>query len=97
MSYPICFLILAFSLLVGCVSNRPLVLDAENAASPTAREAITPPAEPILDTDPLSKRTRELIAARAAQETERQVQPPDQQMKDLPRMQHREDGQSQPH
>jgi hypothetical protein len=97
MSYPIFFPILVFSFLVGCVSNRPLVLDADNAASPTAREAISPPAEPILDTDPLSKRTRELIAARAAQETQVQVQQQDKEMKDMPEMQHREDGQSQHH
>lgn len=97
MSYPIFFSILAFSLLVGCVSNRPLILDADNPASPTTREAIIPPAQPILDTDPLTERTRELIATRAVQETQGQVQPPDQQMKDMPGMQHKEDSHSQSH
>lgn len=79
MSYPTFFLISAFSLLVGCVSNRPLILDTDNPASPMAREAVTPPAQAILDTDPLTERTRELIAARAAQETQGQVQRHDQQ------------------
>lgn len=97
MSHPIFSPILAFSLLVGCVSSRPLVLDTNNAASPMASEAITQPAQPILGTDPLTERTRELIAARAAQETQTQVQPRDQQMKDMPGMQHEEDGRSQPH
>ena len=97
MSYLTFFSILAFSLLAGCVSNRPLILDTDNPASPTAREAITPPAQPILDTDPLTGRTRELIAARAAQETQGQIQPPDRQMKDMPGMQHEGDSQSQPH
>lgn len=79
MSYPTFFLILAFSLLVGCVSNRPLILDTDNPSSPMAREGVAPPAQAILDTDPLTERTRELIAARAAQETQGQVQRHDQQ------------------
>jgi hypothetical protein len=97
MSYPTSFLILAFSLLVGCVSNRPLILDTDNPASPMAREASTSPVQPNLDTDPLTERTRELIAARAAQETVGQTQPPDRQVKDMPGMQHEEESQSQPH
>ena len=97
MAYPTFFSILAFSLLAGCESNRPLILDTDNPASPTAREAITPPAQPILDADPLTGRTRELIAARAAQETQGQIQPTDRQMKNMPGMQHEEDSQSRPH
>ena len=84
---------LAFSLLNGCVSSRPLVINTDNPASPLAREAVTRPAQPILAADPLSKRTRELIAARAAQETQGQQQ--NQQMKDMPGMQHEKDEQSQ--
>src|SRR6266699_2383303 len=97
MSHPIFSPILAFSLLVGCVSNQPLVLDTHNAASPMAREAVTRPTQPILGTDPLTKRTRELIAARSVQETQGQVQQQDQRMKDMPGMQPKEDGQSQHH
>jgi hypothetical protein len=82
-----------FSFLNGCVSSRPLVLNTDNPASPMAREAITRPARPILAADPLSKRTRELITARAAQETQGQQQ--NQQMKDMPGMQHEKDDQSQ--
>src|SRR5215472_3360927 len=62
--------ILAFGLLAGCVSNRPFVLNADNPASPIAREAITSPAQSVLNLDQASKRTRELIAARAAQDTQ---------------------------
>ena len=71
--------ILAFDLLAGCVSNRPLVLNADNPASPIAREAIASPAQSVLNLDQASKRTRELIAARAAQNTQGQHQQQDQQ------------------
>jgi hypothetical protein len=87
--------LLAFSLLNGCVSSRPLVLNTDNPANPLAREAVTRTAQPILGADPLSERTRELIAARAAQETQGQQQ--DQQMKDMPGMQHEKDDKSQHH
>jgi hypothetical protein len=97
MSRPPFFAILAFSLLFGCVSDRPLVLATDNPASPTAREANTPPARSILTTDPLTERTRELIAARAAQETQGQIQPEDRQRQEMPEMQHEGNNQSQPH
>jgi hypothetical protein len=87
--------ILAFGLLAGCVSNRPLVLNADNPASPSAREAITSPAPSMLSFDQASKRTRELIAARAAEDTQGQRQQQDQQnkseMKNMPGMQPEDD------
>jgi hypothetical protein len=89
--------LLALSLLNSCVSSRPLVLDADDPASPTARSATTGPAQPILGADPLTKRTRQLIAARAAQETQGQQQQSDQEMKDMPGKQHKEDDMSQHH
>jgi hypothetical protein len=64
--------ILAFGLLTGCASNQPLVLNADNPASPLAREAITSAAQPSLSVDAASKRTRALIAARAAEDTQGQ-------------------------
>ena len=87
--------ILAFGLLAGCVGNRPLALNADNPASPIAREANTSPAQSVLNLDQASKRTRELIAARAAQDTQGQHQQQDQQkmsgMKNMPGMQNEED------
>jgi|SRR6516165_3014397 hypothetical protein len=87
--------ILAFGLLAGCASNRPLVLNADNPASPIAREAITSPAQPVLNLDQASKRTRELMAARAAEDTQGQHQQQDQQkmpeMKNMRGMQPEED------
>src|SRR6516165_9698253 len=64
--------ILAFGFLAGCASYRPLVLNTDNPASPNADEAITSPAQSVLNLDQASKRTRELIAARAAQDTQGQ-------------------------
>ena len=60
--------ILGFGLLASCANDRALVLNADNPASPIAREAITSPAQSVLNLDQASKRTRELIAARAAQD-----------------------------
>jgi hypothetical protein len=97
MSHSIFSPILALSFLVGCASNQPLVLNTDNPASPAAREAITPPARQVLGIDQASKRTRELIAARAAQDTQSQRQQNDQQMqnmpgmKNMPGMEHEED------
>ena len=87
--------ILGFGLLASCANDRALVLNADNPASPIAREAITSPAQSVLNLDQASKRTRELIAARAAQDTQGQHQQRDQQkmpkMKNMPGMQHEED------
>src|SRR5215831_18219951 len=88
--------ILPFGLLAACASTRTLVLNADNPASPAAREAITSPAHSILNLDQASKRTRELIAARAAEDTQGQPQQQDQQnisrMKNTPGMQPEEGG-----
>jgi|SRR6516162_7965527 hypothetical protein len=88
----------ALGLLTGCANNQPLVLNADNPASPAAREAVTSPAHPVLGLDQATKRSRDLIAARAAHDTQGQQQPQDQQntsgMKNMPGMQH-EDGNSQ--
>ena len=81
----------ALSLLMGCASNQPLVLNADNPASPAAREAVTSPAHPVLGLDQATKRTRHLIAARASHNTQSQQQQQDQQnmsgMKNMPGMQ----------
>jgi len=83
--------ILAFGFLAGCASYRPLVLNTDNPASPNADEAITSPAQSVLNLDQASKRTRELIAARAAQDTQGQHQQQGQQnisgMKNMPGVQ----------
>ena len=83
--------ILAFGFLAGCASNRPLILNTDNPASPNADEAITSPAQSVLNLDQASKRTRELIAARAAQDTQGQHQQQGQQnisgMKNMPGVQ----------
>jgi len=87
--------ILPFGLLAACASNQPLVLNADNPASPIAREAITSPAQSVLTLDQASKRTRELIVARAAQDTQGQHQQQDQQkmpgMKNMSGMQPEEE------
>jgi|SRR6516162_3709652 hypothetical protein len=86
--------ILAFGLLTGCADTQPLVLNANNPASPAAREAITSPAQAVLSLDQASKRTRELIAARAAQDAKVQHQQQQQNvsgMKNMPAMQPEED------
>jgi hypothetical protein len=101
MSQSIFSSILVFSLLVGCASNQPLVISADNPASPEARESITPAAREVLGIDRASKRTRELIAARAVQDTQSRRQQKDQQiqnmpgMKNMPGMEHKEDSSSQ--
>jgi len=69
----------ALSLLTGCASDQPLNLNADNPASPAAREAVTSPAHAVLGLDQATKRTRDLIAARAAHNTQGQPQPQDQQ------------------
>jgi hypothetical protein len=80
--------ILAFSLLTSCAGTQELVLNTNNPAGPAAREAITSPAQAVLSLDQASKRTRELIAARAAQGTKGQHQQQDQQ--NMPGMQREE-------
>src|SRR6516164_11852593 len=80
----------ALSLLTGCASDQPLNLNADDPASPAAREAVTSPVQPVLGLDQATKRTRDLIAARAAHNTQGQQQPQDQQnmsgMKNMPGM-----------
>ena len=87
--------ILAFGFLAGCASYRPLVLNTDDPASPNADEAITSPAQSVLNLDQASKRTRELIVARAAQDTQGQHQQQDQQkmpgMKNMSGMQPEEE------
>jgi hypothetical protein len=72
------------SLLTSCASDQPLNLNADNPASPAAREAVTSPAHPVLGLDQATKRTRELIAARAAHNM--QVQPLQQDQQNMSRM-----------
>jgi hypothetical protein len=77
---------LAWSVLVltGCASTQPLILNPENPASPEASEAAIPPARSTLVLDEPSRRTRELIAARAnpdrnAPDVEQKQQPGEHQ------------------
>ena len=83
------------SVLSGCIGGAPLSVADDNPASPNADEAITSPAQSVLNLDQASKRTRELIAARAAQDTQGQHQQQDQQkmpgMKNMSGMQPEEE------
>ena len=74
------------SLLAGCSTNLPS-LTPDNPASPAAPEAVGRPTRFSLGTDSITQRTRQLIAARAQQDSGLQ---PQQQQKDqtLPGMQH---------
>ena len=64
---------MAFGLLVGCSTNLP-PLTPDNPASPAAPEAVERPAPISLGTDNATQRTRQLIAARAQQDSGAQPQ-----------------------
>jgi len=77
------------SLLAGCAANALPPLTTNNPASADAREAVSPPARSLLAIDQASKRTSQLITARAEQERQGQSQPqPEQNMQNMPGMKH---------
>jgi hypothetical protein len=85
-------LTLALSAVVGCTTHLP-PLAADNPASLAAPEAVTQPARFSLGTDSATKRTGQLIAARAQRDsgTQPQQEKKDQKMpgiENMPGMQH---------
>jgi hypothetical protein len=81
--------ILTLSLLAGCVTSTLPPLTTSNPASAEAREAVTPPARPVLGIDQATQLTSQLIAARAEQESQGQSQrQPEQNMQNMPGMKH---------
>jgi len=79
--------ILTLSLLAGCVTSALPPLTTNNPASADAREAVSPPARSLLGIDQATRRTSQLIAARAEQESQGQSQrQPEQNMKNMPGM-----------
>jgi hypothetical protein len=84
---------IALGLLAGCAINDFPPLTADNPASPSAPEAVGHPVRFSLGTDSATQRTRQLIAARAQQDSS--VQPQQQQkdktmpgMENMPGMEH---------
>jgi len=81
--------ILTLSLLAGCAANALPPLTTNNPASADAREAVSPPARSLLGIDQATRRTSQLIAARAEQESQLQSQrQPEQNMQNMPGMKH---------
>jgi hypothetical protein len=81
--------ILPLSLLAGCVTGTLSPLTTNNPASADAREAVSPPARSLLGIDQATRRTNQLIAARAEQEGQGQSQrQPEQNMQNMPGMKH---------
>ena len=80
--------ILALGLLTGCATTNLPPLTADNPASPAAPEAMTRPARFSLGTDSATKRTHQLIAARAQQDsgTQPQQEKKNQTMPDMQNM-----------
>jgi hypothetical protein len=74
-----------FVFLAGCVTAELPQITSNNPASPDAGEAISPPARRNLGTDQATEKTRELIAARAQQDSSTQQQ--DQKNQVMPGMQ----------
>jgi hypothetical protein len=79
--------VLAVVSLTGCTTSLP-PLAVDDPASPTAPEAVTPPARYALGTDSATERTRRLIAARAQQDSGTQPQQMKPDMESMPGMQH---------
>jgi hypothetical protein len=79
--------VLAVVSLTGCTTSLP-PLAVDDPASPTAPEAVTPPARYALGTDSATERTRRLIAARAQQDSGTQPQQTKPDMESMPGMQH---------
>jgi len=81
---------LVLSLFGGCSTTALPPLGANNPASADAREAVTPPARPLLGIDRATQRTNQLIAAHAEQESQGQSQrQPEQNFQNMPGMQSR--------
>jgi hypothetical protein len=85
--------VLTLSLFAGCTGNTLPPLTTNNPASADAREAVTPPARSVLGIDQATRRTSQLIAARAEQESQRQSeQRPEQDMQNMPGVKHDQEG-----
>ena len=83
---------LTLSLFGGCATPALPPLTANNPASGDAPEAVTPPTRRVLAVDPAMKRTSQLIAARAQQESQGQAeQQPEKSMQKMPGMKHDQD------
>jgi hypothetical protein len=67
-------LLLIFVLLAGCATTNLPPLSADNPASPDASESVTAPARAVLGPDEPTKRTQQLLAARAQQDSSSQQQ-----------------------
>jgi hypothetical protein len=78
------------ALFAGCVTYRPTPLPPDHPASPSASEAVTPPARRMLTVDATTRATRERFAAvEAAEKSDPNTQ--DHQMHNMqamPGMQH---------
>jgi hypothetical protein len=82
----------------SCATTALSSLATNNPASANAREAVTPPARPVLGIDQATQRTSQLIAARAEQESQGQSeQQPEQNMQTMPGMKHDKEGDHENH